>query len=183
MPREPPERGEAVAFPCPRLAWPQRPGPCLGREQPRLPEAGQVVPSRWWPPGDPRGSAEALSQEPGSEDAPAAGPLPLPLKPPFLRPPSLPCPSHRASSLLTDALRNIAAAAHGPRSSPAELGSSSQHLLRERKASAPSHSSQPTLFTFEPSLPAHAQPALSTSAPQEYLYLHQCISRRAENAR
>lgn len=44
MPREPPESGEAVAFPCPRLAWPQRPGPRLDREQPRLPEAGQVVP-------------------------------------------------------------------------------------------------------------------------------------------
>ncbi|EPY75761.1 GRB2-associated-binding protein 2 [Camelus ferus] len=65
----------------------------------------------------------------------------------------------------------------------AELSSSSQHLLRERKSSAPSHSSQPTLFTFEPPASNHVQPALSTSAPQEYLYLHQCISRRAENAR
>ncbi|TKC46483.1 hypothetical protein EI555_004899 [Monodon monoceros] len=42
---------------------------------------------------------------------------------------------------------------------------------------------KPTLFTFEPSVSNHVQPALSTSAPQEYLYLHQCISRRAENAR
>ncbi|EHH56615.1 hypothetical protein EGM_06065 [Macaca fascicularis] len=67
--------------------------------------------------------------------------------------------------------------------STAELSSSSQHLLRERKSSAPSHSSQPTLFTFEPPVSNHMQPALSTSAPQEYLYLHQCISRRAENAR
>ncbi|OWK17222.1 hypothetical protein Celaphus_00013574 [Cervus elaphus hippelaphus] len=147
MPREPPERGEAVAFPCPRLASPQRPSPRLDREQPRLLEAGQVVPGRWWPPGDPRGSAETLSQGRGNS------------------------------------LRNISSATHGPRSSPAELSSSSQHLLRERKASAPSHSSQPTLFTFEPSLSNHAQPALSTSAPQEYLYLHQCISRRAENTR
>uniref|UniRef100_A0A2K5WAH9 GRB2 associated binding protein 2 n=1 Tax=Macaca fascicularis TaxID=9541 RepID=A0A2K5WAH9_MACFA len=83
----------------------------------------------------------------------------------------------------TDTLRNVSSAGHGPRSSPAELSSSSQHLLRERKSSAPSHSSQPTLFTFEPPVSNHMQPALSTSAPQEYLYLHQCISRRAENAR
>ncbi|XP_034522160.1 GRB2-associated-binding protein 2 isoform X1 [Ailuropoda melanoleuca] len=82
-----------------------------------------------------------------------------------------------------DSLRNLSSASHGPRSSPAELSSSSQHLLRERKSSAPSHSSQPTLFTFEPPVSNHMQPALSTSAPQEYLYLHQCISRRAENAR
>ncbi|OBS73707.1 hypothetical protein A6R68_15755, partial [Neotoma lepida] len=66
--------------------------------------------------------------------------------------------------------------------STAEFSSSSQHLLRERKSSAPSHSSQPTLFTFEPPVSSHMQPALSTSAPQEYLYLHQCISRRTENA-
>nr|XP_021560332.1 GRB2-associated-binding protein 2 [Neomonachus schauinslandi] len=83
----------------------------------------------------------------------------------------------------TDSLRNLSSTSHGPRSSPAELSSSSQHLLRERKSSAPSHSSQPTLFTFEPPVSNHMQPALSTSAPQEYLYLHQCISRRAENAR
>lgn len=83
----------------------------------------------------------------------------------------------------TDSLRNVASAGHGPRSSPAELSSAGQHLLRERKSSAPSHSSQPTLFTFEPPGSNHMQPALSTSAPQEYLYLHQCISRRAENAR
>ncbi|XP_040820018.1 GRB2-associated-binding protein 2 [Ochotona curzoniae] len=83
----------------------------------------------------------------------------------------------------TESLRNIASAGHGPRSSPAEFSGSSQHLLRERKSSAPSHSSQPTLFTFEPPMSNHVQPTLSTSAPQEYLYLHQCISRRAENAR
>ncbi|XP_060032666.1 GRB2-associated-binding protein 2 isoform X4 [Erinaceus europaeus] len=83
----------------------------------------------------------------------------------------------------TDSLRNISSASHGPRSSPAEFSSSSHHLLRERKSSAPSHSSQPTLFTFEPPVSNHMQPALSTSAPQEYLYLHQCISRRAESAR
>lgn len=82
----------------------------------------------------------------------------------------------------TDSLRNLSSASHGPRSSPAEF-SSSQHLLRERKSSAPSHSSQPTLFTFEPPVSSHMQPTLSISAPQEYLYLHQCISRRTENAR
>nr|XP_053781335.1 GRB2-associated-binding protein 2 isoform X2 [Desmodus rotundus] len=82
-----------------------------------------------------------------------------------------------------DSLRNISSASHGPRSSPAELSSSNQHHLRERKSSAPSHSSQPTLFTFEPPGSNHMQPPLSTSAPQEYVYLHQCISRRAENAR
>ncbi|XP_049636236.1 GRB2-associated-binding protein 2 [Suncus etruscus] len=83
----------------------------------------------------------------------------------------------------TDSLRNFPSAAHGPRSSPAELSGPSQPLLRERKVSAPTHSSQPTLFTFEPPVPGLEQPALSTSAPQEYLYLHQCISRRAESAR
>lgn len=82
-----------------------------------------------------------------------------------------------------DSLRNISSASHGARSSPAELSSSNQHLLRERKSSAPSHSSQPTLFTFEPPMSNHMQPTLSTSAPQEYLYLHQCLSRRVENTR
>lgn len=85
--------------------------------------------------------------------------------------------------LFTDSLRNISSASHGARSSPAELSSSNQHLLRERKSSAPSHSSQPTLFTFEPPMSNHMQPTLSTSAPQEYLYLHQCLSRRVENTR
>uniref|UniRef100_A0A5F8H474 GRB2 associated binding protein 2 n=1 Tax=Monodelphis domestica TaxID=13616 RepID=A0A5F8H474_MONDO len=82
----------------------------------------------------------------------------------------------------SDSLRNLPTIGHGPRSSPAELNSSNPHLLRERKSSAPSHSSQPTLFTFE--APAnHAQTTLSTSAPQDYLFLHQCISRRTENTR
>uniref|UniRef100_A0A4X2LCC4 GRB2 associated binding protein 2 n=1 Tax=Vombatus ursinus TaxID=29139 RepID=A0A4X2LCC4_VOMUR len=82
----------------------------------------------------------------------------------------------------SDSLRNLPLVGHGPRSSPAELNSSNPHLLRERKSSAPSHSSQPTLFTFEASA-NHAQTTLSTSAPQDYLFLHQCISRRAENTR
>lgn len=119
----------------------------------------------------------------------AAGSLPLllivlPLTTHFgIRTPSQPFSFTEPFLLFTDSLRNISSASHGPRSSPAELSSSNQHLLRERKSSAPSHSSQPTLFTFEPPVSNHMQPTLSTSAPQEYLYLHQCISRRAENAR
>ncbi|XP_053931968.1 GRB2-associated-binding protein 2 isoform X2 [Cuculus canorus] len=71
---------------------------------------------------------------------------------------------------------------HAPRSSPAELSGASHHLLRERKSSAPSHSSQPTLFTFD-SPASHLQSTLSASAPQDYLFLHQCMSRKSENAR
>lgn len=100
-----------------------------------------------------------------------------------IRTPSFPSSFTESFLLFTDSVRNISSVNHGSRSSPAELSSSNQHLLRERKSSAPSHSSQPTLFTFEPPLSNHMQPTLSTSAPQEYLYLHQCISRRAENAR
>ncbi|NXQ12464.1 GAB2 protein, partial [Peucedramus taeniatus] len=82
----------------------------------------------------------------------------------------------------TDTLRSIASMNHAPRSSPAELSSASHHLLQERKSSAPSHSSQPTLFTFD-SPASHLQSTLSASAPQDYLFLHQCMSRKSENAR
>ncbi|XP_074839401.1 GRB2-associated-binding protein 2 isoform X1 [Carettochelys insculpta] len=82
----------------------------------------------------------------------------------------------------SDTLRNIPLVSHGPRSSPAELNSSSHHLLRERKSSAPAHSSQPTLFTFD-SPTNHVQTTLSASAPQDYLFLHQCMSRKSENMR
>ncbi|XP_053564653.1 GRB2-associated-binding protein 2 [Bombina bombina] len=82
-----------------------------------------------------------------------------------------------------DSLRNIQSINHGPRSSPAEFSSSAHLLLRERKSSAPSHSSHPTLFTFDsPSNHVH-QTTLSASAPQDYLYLHQCMSRKTENMR
>ncbi|XP_066476661.1 GRB2-associated-binding protein 2 isoform X2 [Tiliqua scincoides] len=81
-----------------------------------------------------------------------------------------------------DSLRNIPVMSHGPRSSPAELSSSNQRLLRERKSSAPSHSSQPTLFTFD-SPTNHIRTTLSASAPQDYLFLHQCMSRKSENTR
>ncbi|XP_019379987.1 PREDICTED: GRB2-associated-binding protein 2 [Gavialis gangeticus] len=81
----------------------------------------------------------------------------------------------------TDTLRNIPMS-HGPRSSPAELNGSNHRLLRERKSLAPSHSSQPTLFTFDsPANPI--QTTLSASAPQDYLFLHQCMSRKSENTR
>uniref|UniRef100_A0A8C8UJK6 PH domain-containing protein n=1 Tax=Peromyscus maniculatus bairdii TaxID=230844 RepID=A0A8C8UJK6_PERMB len=40
----------------------------------------------------------------------------------------------------TDSLRNLSSASHGSHSSPAEVSGSTQHLLRERKSSAPSHS-------------------------------------------
>lgn len=109
--------------------------------------------------------------------------LPPPAARPGIRTPFFPPLFTELFLLLTDSLRNISSASHGPRSSPAELSSSNQHLLRDRKSSAPSHSSQPALFTFEAPVSDRVQPALSTSAPQEYLYLHQCISRRAENAR
>ncbi|KAI6079180.1 GRB2-associated-binding protein 2 isoform X2 [Aix galericulata] len=79
-------------------------------------------------------------------------------------------------------LRSIASMNHAPRSSPAELSGANHHLLRERKSSAPSHSSQPTLFTFD-SPAGHLQSTLSASAPQDYLFLHQCMSRKSENAR
>ncbi|XP_044142511.1 GRB2-associated-binding protein 2 [Bufo gargarizans] len=82
----------------------------------------------------------------------------------------------------SDSLRNAQSVNHGPRSSPAEF-SSTHHLLRERKSSAPSHSSQPTLFTFEPSSNHMHQTTLSASAPQDYLFLHQCMSRKTENMR
>ncbi|XP_028903576.1 GRB2-associated-binding protein 2 [Ornithorhynchus anatinus] len=81
----------------------------------------------------------------------------------------------------------------GPRPSPAPAaaepgGAASPQppvLLPERKSSAPAaHSSQPALFTFDAAPGrAQAQAPLSTSAPQDYLFLHQCVSRRAENTR
>lgn len=164
MPQEPAERGEAVAFPCPRLASP----PGAGRGLPATVASGR-----------PRGPEPAGGSREGSGRAGAEGAAP-PVRERAAFPSASP---HTALALFTDSLRNISSAPHAPRSSPAELSSSSQHLLRERKASAPSHSSQPTLFTFEPALSNHVQPALSASAPQEYLYLHQCISRRAESTR
>ncbi|XP_006627853.1 GRB2-associated-binding protein 2 isoform X1 [Lepisosteus oculatus] len=71
---------------------------------------------------------------------------------------------------------------HMPRSMPADLSGSIAPLIGQRKSSAPSHSSQPVLFTFD--VPErHSHNTLSTSAPQDYLFLHQCMSKSNEGAR
>ncbi|KAJ8368622.1 hypothetical protein SKAU_G00086500 [Synaphobranchus kaupii] len=73
-------------------------------------------------------------------------------------------------------------AMHVPRSIAADLRGHTAPLIGERKSSGLAHSSQPLLFTFD--LPArHGNGALSNSAPQDYLFLHQCMSRKAESAR
>ena len=76
----------------------------------------------------------------------------------------------------TDALRNLPSVSHSHHSSPAEISSSSQKLFPARRSLALSHSSQLPLSS-------HIQPALSTSEPQEYQHLHQCISGRTKNTR
>ncbi|XP_039600256.1 GRB2-associated-binding protein 2 [Polypterus senegalus] len=81
-----------------------------------------------------------------------------------------------------DAVRSVTTLSHGPRSMPADMMASPVSHFGERKSSAPSHSSQPVLFTFETPI-RHSQPSLSSSAPQDYLFLHQCISRKNENSR
>ncbi|XP_036820802.1 GRB2-associated-binding protein 2 [Oncorhynchus mykiss] len=80
--------------------------------------------------------------------------------------------------------------AHMGRSLAADLSSSSSltPLTRERKSSAPVHSSQPVLFTFDVPVRhsgshSHHGGSLSNSAPQDYLLLHQCMSRKTESAR
>ncbi|XP_064158144.1 GRB2-associated-binding protein 2-like isoform X1 [Anguilla rostrata] len=73
-------------------------------------------------------------------------------------------------------------AMHVPRSIASDLRGHTAPLLGDRKSSGTAHSSQPLLFTFD--LPArHGNGALSNSAPQDYLFLHQCMSRKAENSR
>lgn len=73
-------------------------------------------------------------------------------------------------------------ASHGSRSLANDLGGSLAPLIGDRKSSVPAHSSQPMLFTFD--LPVrHSHSALSNSAPQDYLWLHQCMSRKSESAR
>ncbi|XP_045560115.1 GRB2-associated-binding protein 2 isoform X2 [Salmo salar] len=84
--------------------------------------------------------------------------------------------------------------AHMGRSLAADLSSSLTPLTRERKSSAPVHSSQPVLFTFDVPVRhggSHSHHgnhgnhggSLSNSAPQDYLLLHQCMSRKTESAR
>ncbi|XP_076832987.1 GRB2-associated-binding protein 2 isoform X1 [Brachyhypopomus gauderio] len=71
---------------------------------------------------------------------------------------------------------------HAPRSMAGDLSSSLAPLIGERKSAVPSHSSQPMLFTFD--MPVrHSHGNLSNSAPQDYLLLHQCMSRKSENTR
>ncbi|XP_003968704.1 GRB2-associated-binding protein 2 isoform X1 [Takifugu rubripes] len=72
---------------------------------------------------------------------------------------------------------------HMPRSVGADVITSMAPLTGERKSSAPIHSSQPVLFTFdEPVRHTHSN-SLSNSAPQDYLLLHQCMSRKRESTR
>ncbi|XP_062872852.1 GRB2-associated-binding protein 2 [Trichomycterus rosablanca] len=72
--------------------------------------------------------------------------------------------------------------AHLLRSMAGDFGSSFASLFGERKTSVPSHASQPMLFTFD--MPVrHSHGPLSNSAPQDYLLLHQCMSRKSEGTR
>ncbi|XP_030633262.1 GRB2-associated-binding protein 2 [Chanos chanos] len=71
---------------------------------------------------------------------------------------------------------------HMPRSMASDLSGSLAPLIGERKSSMPSHSSQPMLFTFDVPV-RHPHGPLSNSAPQDYLLLHQCMSRKSESAR
>ncbi|XP_023663009.1 GRB2-associated-binding protein 2 isoform X1 [Paramormyrops kingsleyae] len=81
-----------------------------------------------------------------------------------------------------DGGRTVAGASHTPRSLAAELGAPFSSLIGDRKSTLPAHSSQPVLFTFD--IPAlHVQGPLSNSVPQDYLFLHQCMSRKSESAR
>nr|XP_046245674.1 GRB2-associated-binding protein 2 isoform X2 [Scatophagus argus] len=72
---------------------------------------------------------------------------------------------------------------HMPRSVGADVTVSMAPLTGERKSSAPIHSSQPVLFTFDEPVRHTHHSSLSNSAPQDYLLLHQCMSRKTESAR
>lgn len=72
---------------------------------------------------------------------------------------------------------------HMPRSVGADVTGSMAPLTGERKPSAPIHSSQPVLFTFDEPVRHTHHSSLSNSAPQDYLLLHQCMSRKTESAR
>ncbi|KAJ8275848.1 hypothetical protein COCON_G00076000 [Conger conger] len=82
-----------------------------------------------------------------------------------------------------DGGRSVASATHGPHPMASELSGSMAPLIGDRRSSAPAHSSQPLLFTFDTPPPRHAHGNLSNSAPQDYLFLHQCLSRKAESPR
>ncbi|PWA28055.1 hypothetical protein CCH79_00012092, partial [Gambusia affinis] len=70
-----------------------------------------------------------------------------------------------------------------PRSVGADVTGSMAPVSGERKSSAPVHSSQPVLFTFDVPVRHSHHGSLSNSAPQDYLLLHQCMSRKTESAR
>eukprot|EP00064_Thunnus_orientalis_P008524 superscaffoldBa00001019_g8547 len=72
---------------------------------------------------------------------------------------------------------------HMPRSVGADVTTPLAPLSGERKSSAPIHSSQPVLFTFDVPVRHTHHSSLSNSAPQDYLLLHQCMSRKTESAR
>lgn len=72
---------------------------------------------------------------------------------------------------------------HMPRSLASDISGSVAPLTGERKPSAPIHSSQPVLFTFDVPVRHSHHGSLSNSAPQDYLLLHQCMSRKTESAR
>ncbi|XP_026883476.2 GRB2-associated-binding protein 2 isoform X2 [Electrophorus electricus] len=76
---------------------------------------------------------------------------------------------------------------HISRAMAGDLSSSLVPLAGERKSTVPSHSSQPMLFTFDmPVRHSHGNLShgnLSNSAPQDYLLLHQCMSRKSESTR
>ncbi|XP_010738022.1 GRB2-associated-binding protein 2 isoform X3 [Larimichthys crocea] len=72
---------------------------------------------------------------------------------------------------------------HMPRSVGADVTGSMAPLTGERKSSAPIHSSQPVLFTFDVPVRHSHHSSLPNSAPQDYLLLHQCMSRKTESAR
>ncbi|XP_051882180.1 GRB2-associated-binding protein 2 isoform X2 [Pristis pectinata] len=76
----------------------------------------------------------------------------------------------------TDVARNAAVGSQVPRSSIANFG-----LVGEHGVQSSAHASQPSVFTFEN--PIQLQSVLSSSAPQDYLFLHQCMSKKTENAR
>ncbi|KAL0173950.1 hypothetical protein M9458_029918, partial [Cirrhinus mrigala] len=64
---------------------------------------------------------------------------------------------------------------HISRSLANDMGGPLAPLIGERKT-------QPMLFTFD--IPVrHSHSTLSNSAPQDYLFLHQCMSRKSESAR
>lgn len=72
---------------------------------------------------------------------------------------------------------------HLPRSVGPDVTGSTAPVSGERKSSAPVHSSQPVLFTFDVPVRHSHHGSLSNSAPQDYLLLHQCMSRKTESAR